>query len=292
MAKFSSPERQAASVMKELQGSTLRSVGTVRNYEQGLKQAAQWSQNQGSTLRDLTTRDAERYLSERAQDVGQKSLDMSRQAIQAMMQNVTHRLATNERLSVIKSEQEQALHSRAYTSEQVQLVAQAQTEPHRLATEIAHAAGLRAHELYTLQPMQDRQADPRPTLDSKFQGREGLTYTVTGKGGLVREVQLPSALAERLESARLPTPQIANDRGVIYEQHYRIGAGQSWSQSFGSAAQHVLGWSEGAHGVRHSYAQERISELQAQGYTYRVALTTVSQEMGHFRAEITEVYLR
>ncbi len=53
-----------------------------------------------------------------------------------------------------------------------------------------------------------------------------------------------------------------------------------------------LGRSTGAHGLRHSYAQERLDELQRAGLSQDLALTTVSQEMGHFRAEITETYLR
>lgn len=53
-------------------------------------------------------------------------------------------------LPVIKSELTQALKSRAYTPEQVELIAQAQTEKNRLATRIAYTAGLRAHELLTL----------------------------------------------------------------------------------------------------------------------------------------------
>ncbi|MDN4711067.1 site-specific integrase, partial [Vibrio parahaemolyticus] len=65
-----------------------------------------------------------------------------------------------------------------------------------------------------------------------------------------------------------------------------------WSNSFSAASKRVLGWSEGAHGLRHSYAQERMHELQKAGFNRDLALETVSQEMGHFRPEITEVYLR
>ena len=35
-----------------------------------------------------------------------------------------------------------------------------------------------------------------------------------------------------------------------------------------------------------------MNTLQGNGYEYREALEIVSQEMGHFRADITEVYLR
>jgi integrase len=48
----------------------------------------------------------------------------------------------------------------------------------------------------------------------------------------------------------------------------------------------------GSHGFRHNFAQERVAELQEAGHGYSVALTMVSQEMGHYREDITEHYLR
>ncbi|MGH8490682.1 MAG: hypothetical protein ACREXS_17910 [Gammaproteobacteria bacterium] len=54
----------------------------------------------------------------------------------------------------------------------------------------------------------------------------------------------------------------------------------------------ALGWSTGAHGLRHAYAQERMCELQAHGKSYNLARELVSQELGHFRGDIVEVYLR
>ena len=159
----------------------------------------------------------------------------------------------------------------------------------------AHAAGLRSHELLTLRRIEERNPSPDATaraLAEKFQGREGVRYTVKGKGGLVREVVLPAALSERLEERRFETPQRVTDRGVHYGQHYDINGGQKWANSFSQAATRALGWSTGAHGVRHSYAQERMSELQNSGLNRTHALEIVSQEMGHFRPEITETYLR
>ncbi len=297
MPKFSSASKQAASVMKEVQGTVLESVGTVRNYEQCLTRVAEWSKsewiNNGEGLRSITPDQAQQYLEQRGETVGQKTLDMERQAIQVMMQHVTHKIDVKDRLEVVKSEHEQALTSRAYTSEQISAIASAQTEKHALATELAHAAGLRAHELITIQPASHRAPDDRPALETKFKGREGQTYTVQGKGGLVREVILPNHLAERLESRRLETPERVTDRGIHCTQHYALGGGKNWSGSFTAAAGRTLGWSEGAHGVRHAYAQERMVELQVNhGLSRELALETVSQEMGHFRPEITETYLR
>lgn len=296
MARFASPEKQgakqAANVMKQLQGTVIKSVGTVRNYEQALKNVATTLARSGESLKNLTSETAKAYLTGRAAEVGQKTLDMERQAIQAMLQHVTHQLDQTERLEVIKSEHQQILESRAYTAEQVAMISASQTDKHSLATEIAHAAGLRAHELLTLAPASERAADPRPALESKFEGRDGVLYTVAGKGGLVREVMIPKDLAERLEERRLDEPKQAADRGVYYEQRYDIGAGKQFSDSFSKASDRALDWSTGAHGLRHSYAQERMNELQSRGYDRDTALETVSQEMGHFRPEITEVYLR
>ena len=108
----------------------------------------------------------------------------------------------------------------------------------------------------------------------------------------MREVCVPEDLAGRLEAVRLEAPQRVTDRGIHYQQHYRIGGGQAWSQSFSDASRTVLGWSTGAHGLRHGYAQRRMDELQAHGHCYSDAREIVSQELGHFREDITEVYLR
>lgn len=297
MARFSSPEKQgqkqAAAVMKQLQGSVIKSVGTVRNYQQALRNVATSLAKSDESLKNLTPERMLSYMDGRAKEVGQKTLDMERQAVQSMMQHLTHQLAHGERLPVIKTSLEEHLESRSYLREQVDLIINHQTDKNALATKIAHAAGLRAHELLTLRPANERAADERPALNSKWQGSEAAaTYTVQGKGGLIREVKIPLELAKKLEERRLDAPERVNDRGVFYEKHYDIGGGQSWSQSFTSSSNEALGWSSGAHGLRHSYAQERMDELQAIGFNRENALETVSQEMGHFRPEITEVYLR
>ncbi|MCR3806444.1 site-specific integrase, partial [Pseudomonas aeruginosa] len=88
MAKFAKPAKQAASVMKKLQGTHIRSVGTVRNYEQRLERITAYLQeNRLGSLREMTPVGALDYLRQRATVVGQKTLDMERQALQAMMQH-------------------------------------------------------------------------------------------------------------------------------------------------------------------------------------------------------------
>jgi len=168
-----------------------------------------------------------------------------------------------------------------------------QSDKNALATELAWSAGLRAHELLTLQRSDKARASThRHWSKERFQGREGERYIVIGKGGLRREVMVPSTLVDRLEARRLESARITTDRGIVYRQYYDVGGGNAWSKSFGEASTRALGWSHGAHGLRHSYAQDRMRELQAQGKRYNLARELVSQELGHFRGDIVEVYLR
>jgi len=263
----------------------IHSVGTARGYEQALKSFVDYIQNR--RLGDLfcvTVEVVKQYLSERAAIVTQKTLDLDRQAIQ--MHYGMH-------LDVIKSKRKTQLSSRRYTPEQVARIAGAQSRKNKLATQIAYNAGLRAHELLTIRPVSERQAsDHREWSINRFYGRQGVIYTVKGKGGLIREVILKEELAIQLEANRLAKPRNVTDRGVHYVQFYDLGGGRTWSQSFTSASKRELGFSVGAHGLRHSYVQERMRELQNKGMLYNDAKGVVAQEVGHFDRKTTGGYLR
>ena len=290
------PAKQAAGIVKRLQGDRVRSVGTARNYQERLAQIAA---RIDVALTALTPERAVAYLKGRAAEVGQKTLDMERQAIQAMMVNVIGQMPPGARLPVVKSAEPHRPKPRAYSPAQVRAVAARQDARNALATEIAHASGIRAHELLTLgrpgeQPPDDRRERSHLTGTAaegmKFAGRDGVVYTVVGKGGLVREVLLPRRLAERLEARRLDAPAPVVDRGVRYRQRYDIGGGQAFSASFSRASVEALGKSRGAHGLRHAYAQERMMELMHHA-EYRLALAVVTEEIGHLRADVTLTYL-
>jgi integrase len=263
----------------------IHSLGTARNYEQALTRLTQWlKENKLGDLKNILPEKAQKYLELRGQCVKQKTLDQERQAIQ---------LHLGIKLAVIKSELTEVIKSRAYTVDQMNIIAKAQTEKNSLATKIAFAAGLRAHEILTLLPKQIKSASThRQWSTQRFTGRHGRIYTVTGKGGLSREVLIPEQLAQELEKHRLIKPIIIRDRNINYKSHYSISGGKEWSNSFSAASKRALGWSHGAHGLRHTYAQNRMNELQQKGLVYQEALGVVSQELGHFRSDITEVYLR
>jgi len=296
MPSFRSPKKQAEyAVSRKLslgQGrhdnpddGRIHSVGTARGYEQALKGFTGYLQaHRLGDLSSATVEEAEKYLADRVGTVTQKTLDLDRQAIQMHL---------GTKLEVVKSRLETRLSTRSYTVAQVERIAFAQTERNSLATQIAYDAGLRAHELLTLRPVKERPASThRQWSRDRFAGRTGQRYTVKGKGGLVREVMVSDHLAARLEKRRLSEPKQVADRGVHYTQYYDIGGGRAWSQSFSSASKRELGFSNGAHGLRHSYVQNRMRNLQASGMTYDEAKGTVAQEVGHFAKDTTEAYLR
>jgi integrase len=300
--KVKSPIKQAESAYRAIKRSNVIASNRTRdNYKERLFQIAKnmpTFQISGD-IYDLTKETAEQYLDIRGEEIGQETLNIERLALQCFMR-VEGVIGEKEILRVTKSTYPQTLVSRAYTKHQVAIISNAQSAKHGLSTELAYRAGLRAHELFTLRPVIDKPADIRPQIESKWIGREGDLYTVNGKGGLIREVMIPRDLVNRLEATKRDFPERITDRKIHYIQHYDIGGGKNWSSSFSRVAKRVLGWSEGAHGVRHSYAQERMEEIQYKlvenggniDNVRDLALETVSQEMGHFRPSITETYLR
>lgn len=295
MASFRSPSKQARFIVNSLRSEkVIPSLRSANNYNERLTIIATHCREWGlPNLRDLSVNDCTYYLERRAQEVGQSSLDSEKLALQYTLQ-LTGQLNrdTDEKLPRIKSELDEAKQSRFYTQAQKHLVQSHQSEKHQLITQIASATGIRAHEALTLLPAQEREPDRRPANEEKFLGRQGELYTVHGKGGLIRHVMIPTAVALSLERYRLDEPIKIIDRGVVYWSKYDLPGGHKWSDSFSRASNRSLGWSRGAHGLRHSYAQERMRELQKHGLKFEKALQTVSQEMGHFRPEITKEYLR
>lgn len=305
MPSFRSAHGQAANAARKLlslgtarhldkHGGRIHSVGTARAYSQALAGVARWLRDgRRGDLRNLNVALTNEYLAMRSEQVGQSTLDLDRQAMQAHL-HATGQLPANEKLASVRSEIATTLQSRAYTTQQAHLIAARQTHANSLATIVALESGARAHELLTLRRTAERPpSSHRMWSRDRFRGRDNwVRYTVSGKGGLVREIVLSPKTAAHLESTRLDRPQLITDRGVRHTSHYAIGGGNNWSASFTRASQHEMSWSNGVHGLRHSYAQTRMSELQSVGFSYPEALSVVSQEMGHFRPEITEIYLR
>jgi integrase len=238
--------------------------------KQSAKTFIQWREGRGDFrgLDKVTFREAKQFLQERANSVGQKTLDADRHFLQKFL---------GGEIAPVKAahkHNELATQNRAYTVAQVEKIVERMSERNALATKIAFSCGLRAHELFTI----------------KNDGHGN--YTVTGKGGLERRINMPSALANELEKHRNNGTQTVRDRGVVYHTQYNIAGGQSLSNAFSKASHEALDISRGFHGLRHGYAQRRMHELQSSGYDRDSANGIVSRELGHFRKDITERYLK
>lgn len=298
---FAKSETQAIKALKLIQQKGLiDSISTGNTYRDCLKVFCDFiKENKLGDLKNVPMDVVNRFLKERSQEVGQKSCDKYKQAIQAFLQ-ARGDLPRTSHLPPVKSEKAQKLEHRAYTARQVELVKAAQDPTFRLSTDLAYKCGLRAHELLTIRRIEEKSPDKRfyangteKKLPTKFAGRaeQGVKYVVTGKGGLTREICIPDVLAKKLEERRLAVPKLVIDRGIRYESLYNLPGGKRFTDSFTRASKRALGWTTGAHGLRHSYAQERMKEV-ASLCPYEKVKETVSQELGHFRPDITDTYLR
>jgi integrase len=302
MAKFSrasqkSNEFQAAQVAKALQGThgtrTVKGDQSVDTHENRLIFAAKYMRSaHNMPLRDMTVIHAKLYLEQRVELAETKStFNTDRGAVYAMLRN-QGKLGQREQISV-RYERDEIMSSRSYTHTQIDMIRDRMTPKNALCVEIAHAAGLRAHELYTIDKLDHQPADIRPEHELKFQDKSDWErYSVNGKGGLIREIRLPPELAKRLESHRLPTPVQVRDRAVFYDKKYDLSGGKKFSNAFSAASKRTLGYSNGAHGIRHTYAKTELGRYQQRGVPFVDAKTIVSQELGHFRPDIVDAYLR
>lgn len=228
--------------------------------------------------------DACNYLQLRAAQVQQKQLNIDRAVIE---------LVSGYTLPKVKSLIDEDLQPRAFSEIQYQtLLEEANTEL-KPCIRIAWESGLRAHEFYTLDLLANQpESTDRPWSDYRFEGilTEFVEYTVVGKGGLVRQVAISKEMSEWLESRRRPTPVV--DREIRYESKYDILGGHRLSHEFWELSIFIFDWSVGFHGLRHSYARRRMDELTGELFSWDQAKQIVSCELGHFRPDVTDTYLR
>ncbi len=100
----------------------------------------------------------------------------------------------------------------------------------------------------------------------------------TEKGGKVGDVLIPSSLYRQVE-------EIIAKNGKFTINY------KAYAEDVHAACERLKIPSEGSHGLRWTFAQNRVREYQKFGYSYEEALQGVSLEMKHFRASITEHYL-
>lgn len=264
----------------------ISSLGTARDYRYCLISYFEWLEFCGISIDQQDHKsNVIDYLEDLAETVSQSTVSQHRQALKLIFQIKS--------LPMIRAIKQNIYSSRSYTWSEVKQIAEYQRDKNALATLIAYSSGLRAHELATIRPVHEQpRSDRKKWRTDLFEGvLASELFSVVGKGGLIRHVVIPIQLTKELEQLR-HLPRLVKDRNINYLQHYKIGSGQAFSQSFSTASQRCLKYSLGAHGLRHSYVKRRIRKLLDLGFPFSEAQLIVSQEVGHFRPSITFCYMR
>ena len=271
------PRREA-----KLQG-LITSLGSERTYSDQVSQYLKWRLALGLPQGGpYFVYESQEYLDQLSEVRGQKSID---QALQAL------RITFSQQLEHVASVVAIRRKDKYLQLEQVQKICEAVPKNHVLSILICLDAGIRASELLTIRRTNEMQATPaRPWHEKLFIGRASIQrYVVHGKGGLRREIALSTAIAAQLEQRRLQTPLVRRDREIIRECMYDLAAGQNFSNYFSRAAFTALKQNHGAHCLRHTFTQNRFRVLQQHVKTAE-AMLILSQELGHFRPQITHAY--
>ncbi len=242
--------------------------------------------SKGKHLKNATQADSVEFLKLISATRKQSTVSLARQAINL------HLLA-DAPLAFVASQVPTVEVDRAYTLEQIKLLVGCASPSMALSISLAFSGGLRGMELITLAPINLVTPSPRPWLPDLFSGRgEESKFSVRGKGGLVREVRISANLAEKLMAVARPAPVRVSHRGSHLPSYFDLIAGHPFSISFGKLSMRALGFSHGAHGLRHSFAQLRREELLCMGIGLKEATLILSQELGHFDDKNTQAYLR
>ncbi|MFA0159272.1 integrase [Vibrio sp. 10N.261.46.A3] len=238
-------------------------------------------------INNLNQKRAKAWLKIRKDEICKKSLQNEKKVLERI-------LSINKpgvKLALPSGLKDREKTNRAYPITSIEKIMNRQQARTRLSTKLCYQAGLRAKEIYTLRRIDELSpSTQRQWRDDLFAGLEGEKYVVNGKGGLLRAVMIPTELAKELEIYRLDSPIQIKDRKADILTHYNLVGGIRFTNAFYNMSTKVLGYSHGAHGLRYTYAQQRMGDNNP-GNTYETNKLIVSQELGHFRSDITDHYL-
>lgn len=264
------------------------SVLTEKAHVSALAKFAQWLLNlKGKHLKNACRQDAVEYLEERALTRRQSTVDLDRQAMNM-------HLGFDKSLAFVAAKIATVEEDRAYTQEQIELLVSKAADGLALSVLLACDAGLRGMELITLSTPELMLPSARATWSSdRFAGRRSdVPYVVHGKGGLCREVRISPELSQRTCAHQRMAPVRVSHRGAHLTSCFDLCGGHKFAVEFSSHSLRVLGFTHGAHGLRHSFAQRRRIELLCAGFSVKEMLLILSQELGHFHTQNTLTYLR
>lgn len=188
--------------------------------------------------------------------------------------------------AVAKSYDEIIGPNRAWKTEEIKMMQEIAIEGghERIADmiQLAKDHGFRIHEVIRLE-----RVDLQRALKDEY-------ITTKGKGGLIRRVPVHNRdhLQKLIDKTSTRQAKI-----FVYEGekgHQVIEKAQQFIYKNRDKVQIDDGSDRGNisfHGLRHHYSQSRYMELRHNGLSDEEARKTVSRELGHFRVEITDVYL-
>lgn len=264
----------------------ISSLGAQRSYHSAISLHLGWRDENKLPKREQDKlSDLINFMTEISEIFMQKTIDQYTGALSIIFK---------KKLPSIKSEIPENNEPRNYYLSEVLKVIKNLNDKNAIAILLCFYSGLRAHEIATIRRLSEiTKSISKKWLSERFKGIDNYQiYMVKGKGGLVREVAIPTELTEIIEKRRYCEPKLVKDRGIYYELYYDLGYGKALSESFSRASAKFLGWSTGLHGLRHSYSQNRLFKLINLGVPLNDALKIVSEELGHFRPNITYCYLR
>ena len=152
-------------------------------------------------------------------------------------------------------------------------------EKNRIAASIQYEGGARIHETSLVKSSQ-MAGYGRDTVSGKDIGRIRIMGG-SGKGGKERTIQVSVRTYKAL------AVEVVRGGGT-----FQIKSKDSYRADLRQAARQTGQTYNGSHGLRWSYAQERMEKCQTAGRSYEQSLVITSYDMGHQRADITEHYLQ
>jgi integrase/recombinase XerD len=155
--------------------------------------------------------------------------------------------------------------SRAYGKNCERVIEAVAQEDTKMILSLAAIVGLRISE----------------ALNVRASDLDGRMLRVKGKGGLVRIVELPDEILEKLK----PFMEIKPSGKVFNKDPSSV------QRALRKACETLKIECKGVHGLRHDYAVNRYTELRDGGFEEEDSKRVVSKELGHTRVKITDAYL-
>lgn len=279
-------------------GAILRSDRTVTRCQGDLGRAAEYIQVQFDVkkLKDITSEQAQTFISKLLKDgIRVRTVQGYAKALELLpcVQKLDVPSRADDPFDKPKD-------TRAYTLNQItEIQLHLKTPQAKLAKQIILESSCRAKDLASLCLAEERPL-VRARIDQlhadRFTAREDwIKVSFIGKGGHHYISTISPQTAQALSQYRLTTPRDFRERNqenIVTKQYYDLPAGLKLSKQWCETAFWALGLKRGLHGLRHTFAQQRVRDLQNADMTCQKALECVSQQMGHYRASEVMTYLR